>query len=100
AGAAGVHDTVYVATEHDSLYAIDSLSGSVLWRRNFLTLADGLPGASSVTSVPNAALNSTDITPEVGITGTPVIDPAHNSLYVVTKTAETVNGTVHFVQRL
>jgi fibronectin type 3 domain-containing protein len=99
-GAAGLHDVVYVATEHDSLYAIDSHTGAILWTRNFLTLADGLPGATSVTTVPNAVLDSTDITPEVGITGTPVIDPANNALYVVTKTAETVSGTVHYVQRL
>src|SRR5262249_26893805 len=37
-GAAGVHDVVFVATEHDSLYAIDAslTGGAVLWQRTFL----------------------------------------------------------------
>src|SRR2546421_1054773 len=37
-GATGVHDVVFVATEHDSLYAIDSsqTGGTVLWQRTFL----------------------------------------------------------------
>jgi len=100
AGAAGVHDVVYLATEHDSLYAIDSSTGNVLWQRSFLNLSDALPGATAITSVPSGVLNSTDITPEVGITGTPVIDTANGVLYVVAKTAETVSGTVHYVQRL
>jgi hypothetical protein len=100
AGAAGVHDVVFVATEHDSLYALDTTTGSVLWQRSFLHLSDGLPGATAVTPVPDSALGSMDIAPEVGITGTPVIDATNNVLYVVTKTAETVSGTIHYVQRL
>src|SRR5436309_2102750 len=38
AGAAGAHDVVFVATEHDSLYAIDAsvAGGAVLWKRSFL----------------------------------------------------------------
>src|SRR5205807_4916728 len=43
---------------------------------------------------------TSDISPEVGITGTPVIDPSTNLLYVVVKTKETISGTTHFVQRL
>src|SRR5262249_18234169 len=37
-GAAGVHDVVFVGTEHDSLYAIDASAagGAVLWQRTFL----------------------------------------------------------------
>src|SRR5262249_7636362 len=40
----GIRDVVFVATEHDSLYAIDTddpgLAGTVLWRRTFLTTSD------------------------------------------------------------
>jgi fibronectin type 3 domain-containing protein len=99
-GSAGVHNVVFVATEHDSLYAIDAVTGAILWKRSFLKLSDALPNATAITSVPNSAVNSTDITPEIGITGTPVIDATNNLLYVVTKTAETVGGVTHYVQRL
>ena len=101
-GAAGTHDVVFVATEHDSVYAIDTLSTDsirVLWQRSFLNAADpndALPGATSVTTLPS----SFDVIPEDGITGTPVIDSGANVMYVETTTVETVAGVAHYVQRL
>jgi fibronectin type 3 domain-containing protein len=103
AGAAGVHDLVLVATQHDSVYALDANTGSVVWKRSFLDVsvpANNTLGASTITPVPAADTLSTDIAPEVGITGTPVIDGPTNTLYVVAKTKETIGGTAHFVQRL
>ncbi len=112
-GTPGTYNSVvFVATEHDSLYAIDTANGEILWQRTFLDTTnsnDFLPGATSVTTCPTGAdpgadgqpaIGSTDITPEVGITGTPVIDPSTNVLYVVVKTKETVGGLDHYVQRL
>ena len=101
-GTAGTHDVVFVATEHDSVYAIDTLSTDsirVLWQRSFLNAADpndALPGATSVTTLPS----SFDVIPEDGITGTPVIDSGTNVMYVETTTVETVAGVAHDVQRL
>ncbi len=106
AGAAGVHDVVFVATEHDSLYALDASSagsGAVLWKRTFLDASDpndALPGATSVTPVPAADTGATDISPEVGITSTPVLDASTNTLYLIAKTRETIGDTAHYVQRL
>ncbi len=92
----GFHDVVFVATEHDSLYAIDAHSGQVLWQDSFLT---GLAGAT-VTPIPSSAVSSTGVGPEVGITGTPAIDAGTQTLYVVAATQEVVNGNNHYVQRL
>lgn len=93
-----VHNVVYVATEHDSVYAFDAdanagSNANPLWFASLLTTAHG--AASGATTVPSSLL-SADITPEVGITGTPVIDPSTGTLYVVSKTKEGSS----FVQRL
>ncbi len=67
----GMHNVLYTATENNSLYALDADSGQVLWHRNF-----GTPLTS-------AMVNSNDINPIIGITGTPVIDPYKRVIYVV-----------------
>jgi autotransporter-associated beta strand protein len=103
-GTPGTYNSVvFVATQHDSLYAIDAASGAILWQRTFLDTTnsnDYLPGASSVTTVPSGDTNSFDINPEIGITSTPVIDPSSSIIYVLAKTKETVGGNVYYVQRL
>jgi len=83
---AGVHNMVFVATEHDSLYALDAATGETLWKLSLLT--DGLAGATSITTVPSVDTETTDLVPEIGITGTPVIDPAGGYIYVVAKTKQ------------
>jgi hypothetical protein len=102
----GVHDVLYVATEHDSLYAIDANGGTVLWKDSFIFNAAGNPNplnaniASGVTSVPQPDVISGDISTEIGITSTPVIDPNTGFLYLTAKTKEVVGGANHYVYRL
>lgn len=73
-----VGSRVYVATVGDDVYALEASTGQVVWH------------ASAGTPVPSSQLPCGDITPTVGIVGTPVIDPATGVLYAV---ADTWNGS-------
>jgi len=80
------HNIVYVATEHDSLYAIDAGNGAVYWKRSFIS-------PPSVTTVPSgsAGVNCPSVNPEYGITSTPVIGVVSGTIYVVPQTRESGN---------
>lgn len=77
----GVHNIVYAATEHNTVYAIDAddPNGLILWTAHLgePLRPDDLPGATCSVIVPT-----------LGITGTPVIDAATHTLYVVSRTFE------------
>jgi hypothetical protein len=90
--APGGHNVVIVCTQNDSVYAIDAASGGIVWQDSFLALNLGLTGATTITAVPSADVNSTDTASEIGICSTPVIDPTTNMLYVEAKTKQIVNG--------
>lgn len=70
---------VYVATEDDTVYALSAATGAVVWSVHL-----GSP-------VPSADLPCGDISPTVGITGTPVIDQSRGEIFVVAD--ELVNGS-------
>lgn len=74
--AGAVHDVVYVVTENNTVYAIDAQSGAILLQRNL-----GAP-------VPTP-LGCNNNGPNVGITGTPVIDLAKGEMFLIAY----VNGT-------
>jgi HYDIN/CFA65/VesB family protein len=94
----GTHNVVYVATEGDSVFAIDADTETLLWKTNFL-----IP--SSVTTIPSTDLAEAgggNLVPQIGITSTPVIDTNLNAIFVVaaTKEYQSGSGTYEWIQRL
>ena len=86
----GTHAVVFVATEHNSVYAFDAAApGTPLWRADLSTASGATPLSARDVACPF-------IRPEVGITPTPVIDTTTGTIYVLARTKE--KGT--YVQRL
>lgn len=93
----GTHNVLFIATEHDSVYAFDADSPSAkpLWHVSFVNPSAG------VTTVPARDVHCPFITPEIGITSTPVIDRTTGTLYVLTRTKESKGFfSDEYVQRL
>jgi hypothetical protein len=85
-----LHNVVFAATEHDSVYAFDADTGSVLWHATLLAAGETLSDTRGCGQV----------TPEIGVTSTPVIDRsagAHGTLYVV---AMSKDASSNYHQRL
>jgi hypothetical protein len=93
----GTHNVVYVTTEADSVYAFDAdgLQTTPLWHINFTNPSQG------ITTIPYKEISPCNMLgPVVGITSTPVIDPASQTLYVVVRTKEVSGGVTSYPQRL
>jgi hypothetical protein len=95
-----IHNVLIVATENDSVYALDADNPTagprhdgVLWQDSFIDPAHG------VTPVPFQDVEVADINPVLGITSTPVIDRSTNTLYVVSRVKEQPlgGGGPHYV---
>ena len=88
--AGSTFNTVFVATEHDSVYAFDSDSGAILWHVSLLPAGE----------MPSDNRGCSQVTPEIGITSTPVIDRTagtHGTMYVV---AMSIDSSSNYHQRL
>jgi outer membrane protein assembly factor BamB len=72
----GTHNVLFVATEHDSVYALDADSGTQLWKVSLLPAGE----------TPSDDRGCGQVSPEIGVTATPVIDRSSGS-----------NGTIYVV---
>lgn len=81
----GKHNVVFVATSHNTVYAFDADSKPCVnyWNVSLMNAGE--------TYLSNSDVGTTDIFPDIGIVGTPVIDAASSTLYVVSKSK--TNGT-------
>ena len=65
--------TVIAATENNNVYGINKITGAKIWSRNLGPVW------------PAAAIGCGDLVPNIGVTSTPVYDPATNAIYLTTK---------------
>ena len=85
-----LHNVLYVASEHDSVYAFDADNGVQLWKTSVL-------GSGETTSDDHGC---SQITPEIGITSTPVIDRGKGPNGTLFLVGETKDGAGKYHQRL
>ena len=92
----GTRNVVVVATEKDTVYAFDADANTnpcvPLWQKSLIPARE-----EAIPVDPN--IFSDDITPSIGITGTPVIDPSSSTLYVVAET-QTMEIQPSYIERL
>jgi len=84
----GTHNVVYIVTENDSVYAFDAdgLTPNILWQVSFIN-------PPTITTLNCIQLTFVcNVWPITGITGTPVIDPSTNTIYLVSRTQEGTNS--------
>lgn len=95
----GTRNVVFVATQADTVYAFDAdnargANAQPLWQASLVDSAHGAASGATAVPITELGVNSqgqplcTDIAPQIGVTGTPVIDRASGTLYVEAKSKE------------
>src|SRR4029077_21052659 len=85
-----VHNAVFIATEHDSVYSFDSDRGAQLWKVSLLGSGE----------TPSDDRGCSQVTPEIGVTSTPVIDRKAGTNGVIYVVAMSKNAGGAYFQRL
>ncbi|PYO95392.1 MAG: hypothetical protein DMD62_02240 [Gemmatimonadetes bacterium] len=86
----GYHNVVYVATVNNTVYAFDGDDGRLYWKKNFTRAGWRPPTATDMTGACGGGYNN--FSGNIGIVGTPVIDPAKQVIYFV---ARSTTGTAY-----
>jgi hypothetical protein len=81
----GTHNVLIVATEHASVYAFDAGSGAILWQKTMLAAGE----------TPSDDRGCSQVTPEIGVTSTPVIDRSRGTSGAIYVVAMSKNGTTY-----
>jgi hypothetical protein len=90
----GTHNVIVVATQRDWVYVFDADASpcTMYWGNQYIPSGETYVNFNDFTT---NGVSTEDIYPDIGITGTPVIDPSTNTIYVVTKTKNTGTTTAH-----
>jgi outer membrane protein assembly factor BamB len=86
----GTHNALYVATEHDSVYAFDADTGAQLWKVSMLKSGE----------TPSDNRSCSQVTPEIGVTSTPVISRSTGTIYVVAMSKDVSSNYFHRLHAL
>ncbi len=109
-GVKGTHNLLLVATVNDTVYAFDADNASVTapyWTNRFIAPPNIVAPRNTdmntnlfTGAVGACGGNYKDFSGNMGIVGTPVIDPTTSTLYLAARTKEISGGTTNFLQRL
>jgi len=86
----GTHNVLVVATEHDSVFAFDAGDGALLWHVSVLVTGE----------TPSDDRGCGQVTPEIGVTATPVIDRSSGPNGTIYMVAMSKDNSSHYHQRL
>jgi hypothetical protein len=90
----GTHNVIVVATQRDWVYVFDADASpcTTYWSTQFIPSGETYVNYNDFTT---GGVSTEDIYQDIGITGTPVIDPSTNTIYLVTKTKNSGTLTAH-----
>jgi len=93
----GVHNVVFVATQHDSVYAFDADASPCVtyWHANLLDASHGAMAEETPVVWNDVGNCFGDIYPEIGVTGTPVIDSTTKVIYLVSASESNPTSSGH-----
>jgi hypothetical protein len=81
----GTHNLLIVATEHGTVYAFDTTTWAIVWQKSMLATGES----------PSDDRGCSQVSPEIGVTATPVIDRSRGSNGVIYVVAMSKNGSTY-----
>ncbi len=91
----GTHNVVYAATVNNTVYAIDADQPVIYWSKNYSVAGQRAPKNSDMTGACGGNGHYLDFSGNMGIVGTPVVDPATQTLYFVARSTDGTSFSQH-----